>query len=234
MARTITKNNKQIYIGKNRHELADLAIIKWHEIADESIKNEEIFTVALSGGKTPVEFYQKLNNENLPWDKIHIFLVDERMVPLDHPDSNFRLIKENLSKANHIYPIKDANQYLQTLTKFFQLDHHYLPKFDLIMLGIGEEGHTASLFPGDSALLETAQLAITVKNDLVEHERVTLTFPVINNARNIIFLVAGENKAWAVQETFEHDVSIPAANVKPKQGNLFFFIDETIWNLCTI
>jgi 6-phosphogluconolactonase len=209
------------FAGMTKRGAKKIFIKKWHEISNATIKEHSIFTVALSGGKTPVPFYQQLNKQNLAWDRIHIFLVDERVVPLDHPDSNYRLIKEHLSNAKHIYAMTTAQDYEQTLIKFFNTK---LPRFDLIMLGIGEDGHTVSLFSNDPALLEKEKLVVAVKNNKVKYDRITLTLPIINNAKNIIFLAGGKNKAKVIAEVKKQNPQFPASKVQPTHGHLLFLI----------
>jgi len=232
---------REVLVFQKREKLYDFLIKKWKEISEKAIEKSGIFTIALSGGETPVEFYQKLadSRERLAWGKTHIFLADERFVPFDEPDSNYGMIKEALLRhisipaenihSVHIYktPEISAKRYEEEIKTFFRLKEDKFPQFDLIILGIGEEGHTASLFPGDSALLETHRLTAAVHLDNERHERVTLTLPVINHTRNIIFLVLGENKAEIIREVLENPQSdLPASRVRTENGRLFFLLDK--------
>lgn len=236
-------NNKKILIFKNISQISNFVIKKWVEISEKAIKNRERFTVALSGGKTPVNLYRKLADlkNPLPWNKTHIFLVDERFVPYEDSRSNYRMInqtllsrvkilKENVHSisAEGKIPQASAAKYEENLISFFKLSPGEFPRFDLILLGIGEDGHTASLFPDISSLTETKHLAIVVSPpDISKNKRITLTLSVINNAENIIFIITGSNKALILKETLEKRNSrLPAAMVRPKKGRLFFLIDE--------
>lgn len=237
---------REVLVFQKREKLYDFLIKKWKEISGKAIKERGIFTVALSGGETPVEFYQRLaDSKNLfPWSRTHIFLADERFVPFDHPDSNYGMIRANLLKnvailEKNIHPIPicptaedSAKIYEDNLKKFFQLKEGDLPEFDLILLGIGEEGHTASIFPGDSALSETHRLTAAVHLNEERHDRVTLTLPVINRARQVIFLVSGEEKSEIMKEVLEKPESnLPASMVKPVKGKLFFLLDKEAGSL---
>jgi len=237
---------REVLIFQKIDELYDFLIKKWKEISEKAIEERGIFTVALSGGETPVEFYQRLSDSknSFPWGKTHIFLADERFVSFDEPDSNYGMIEEALLRhiaipaenihSVHIYktPEISAKRYEEEIKTFFRLKEDKFPQFDLIILGIGEEGHTASLFPGDSALLETHRLTAVVHLDNERHERVTLTLPVINHVRNIIFLVLGESKAEIIREVLENPQSnLPASHVRPASGEIFFLLDKEAGSL---
>ena len=237
---------REVLIFQKIDELYDFFIKKWKEISEKAIEERGIFTVALSGGETPVEFYQRLSDSknSFPWGKTHIFLADERFVSFDEPDSNYGMIEEALLRhiaipaenihSVHIYktPEISAKRYEEEIKTFFRLKEDKFPQFDLIILGIGEEGHTASLFPGDSALLETHRLTAVVHLDNERHERVTLTLPVINHVRNIIFLVLGESKAEIIREVLENPQSnLPASHVRPASGEIFFLLDKEAGSL---
>ncbi len=226
---------------KTKAAATDFAIKKWAALAEDSVKTEKRFTAAVSGGGTPQDFYRKLGmQKNLPWDRTHIFLVDERFVPFNNAASNFGMIKESLIKNIHIptaniHPIDtaedspdiSATKYEAELNSFFALQSGEFPVFDLIILGVGEDGHTASLFPNDPAIFEEKRLAVAASNDKLEHKRVTISLPLINNARNIIFLVTGKNKAPVIKEILEkHQQQLPAARVMPQNGELFFILGE--------
>jgi 6-phosphogluconolactonase len=233
-------NNKEILVFDNSDQLVESAIEKWTEIADDAIKQRGLFTVALSGGSTPVKLYKELSGTDLKWDKTHIFIVDERFVPFDHSDSNYRMINEtllsniNIPKHNiHPVPIEkgssdeSARSYEGDLLSFFNLSSGGIPVFDLVLLGLGDDGHTASLFPGSSALTEKDHLAVSATSpDKSRHERITITFPVINSSRNVVFLVTGSNKAEVVKDVLENETSnLPAAFVRLHTGKLFFLLD---------
>jgi 6-phosphogluconolactonase len=178
--------------------------------------------------------------EMLPWDKTHIFLVDERFVPFEHNDSNYRMLKETLFDhvpipQGNIHPIPtgtstpqaSAMAYEKDLKKFFGLSQDQFPEFDLLLLGIGEDGHTASLFPGTSVLDDHIHLAAPVALDEMRHPRITLTLPVINNAKHILFLITGKDKASVLRKIIhKEDASLPASMVHSKKGGLIFVIDR--------
>lgn len=233
---------RKIFVFHDQRETSNYLIRKWKEISEESIRERGYFTAALSGGKTPLYFYSELAKfkKELPWDKTYIFLVDERHVPLSDSNSNYRMIKEtllnkiNISKDNihtipaeESLPLDSAQKYEETLRNFFHIPKDEFPEFDLVLLGIGEDGHTASLFPGSDALKDRVHFAAPVMLDEQRHSRITLTLPVINRARNIIFLVTGKNKASVVKEVVEKgNPSLPASFVKPEKGKLIFVLDD--------
>ncbi len=236
-------DHREILIFENGDELSDFALEKWREISGKAIKDRESFAVALSGGKTPVGFYRKLAGlqDDLSWNKTDVFLVDERFVPFDSDESNYGMIKDKLLNrvripAGKVHPVSTGEDSLQAAAKkyegdlkeFFKLNVGEFPEFDLIMLGIGEDGHTASLFPGTSSLTENERLAIAVDLNKLKNKRISLTLPVINNAKNIIFLISGHNKAKALREILEgKEKLLPASRVKPGKGRVFFLLDKS-------
>lgn len=237
---------RRALVFPTRRKLYDFLIQKWKELSEKTIEKKGIFSGALSGGETPVEFYQRLadSTDLLPWDKTHIFLADERFVPFEHPDSNYGMIRENLLKRvpipkKNIHPITvdhsawlSAERYEKELKEFFRLREGEFPEFDLIILGIGEDGHTASIFPGDSASLKTSHLASAAKLDVLKHDRITLTLPAINRAWNIAFLVLGECKARIVKKVLEKPQNkVPASLVRPLKGKLFYLLDKSAGSL---
>lgn len=237
---------REVSVFEKRGELYDFLVKKWKEISGKTIKERGFFTVVLSGGESPVEFYQRLADSKnfFSWDKTHIFLADERFVTFDGPDSNYGMIKEALLRhiaipaenihSVHIYktPEMSAKRYEEEIRTFFRLKEDKFPQFDLIILGIGEEGHTASLFPGDSSLSETHRLTAAVHLNEERHDRVTLTLPVINRARQVIFLVSGEEKSEIMKEVLEKPESnLPASMVRPVKGELFFLLDKQAGSL---
>jgi 6-phosphogluconolactonase len=170
-------------------------------------------TIALSGGSTPKPLYERLATADLDWDKLHVFWGDERYVPSDHPDSNERMARlawldRVPFPAANLHPVPtgaadpavDAAAYAQTLQDFFQPASPEFPQFDVMLLGMGDDGHTASLFPGTAAL-EVCDRLVTVGAKAGE-PRITLTLPVINQAALILFVVAGANKQTALSQIF--------------------------------
>jgi 6-phosphogluconolactonase len=233
---------RRVHTFGNQEEISAFLQQRWKEVSTESIRRKGFFAVALSGGNTPVPFYRSMAETriDLPWEKTHLFLADERFLPLDHPDSNYRLLKQTVLNMRQLPPenvhpvpvdtagLQDsAERYEQDLIRFFNASPGRLPCFDLILLGIGEDGHTASLFPGSAALNEGSRFAAPVVLDSVRHHRITLTLPVINHADNVLFLVTGENKASVVRKVVcREDLSLPASRVRPESGNLDFILDE--------
>ena len=188
-------------------ELSRAAAHEFSKLAREAVATRDRFTVALAGGSTPRAAYTVLADEDkhafLPWEKIHIFFGDERDVPPEHRDSNYRMVREALLSrvpvpAENVHRIRGelsaqaaADQYEGELRRNFRLRPDQLPRFDLVMLGLGDDGHTASLFPASPALSEASHLVVANWVEKLQQYRVTLTFPVLNNARKVIFLVAG-------------------------------------------
>jgi 6-phosphogluconolactonase len=235
-------DRRNVRVFDRKDDIFSFIIETWREISKEAIERKGVFSAALSGGKTPIDLYQKLSGvkEMLPWDRTHLFLVDERFVPWEHRDSNYRVLKETLLDhipipQGNIHPIPTERSTLQSsamvyeedLKKLFRLSENQIPEFDLLLLGIGEDGHTASLFPGTPVLDDTVHLAAPVSMDEIRHPRVTLTLPVINNAKHILFLVTGKNKAPVLRKIIEEeDASLPASMVHPNKGKLIFVIDR--------
>jgi 6-phosphogluconolactonase len=203
------------------------------------------FTIALSGGSTPRNLYTLIAanaSATLPWDKMFFFWGDERHVPPDSPDSNYRMAKESLlSKVPippaNIFPVPaenpDAAQvaevYEQTLRRFFAVAPGEFPRFDLILLGMGPDGHTASLFPETAALQEKSRLVVANWVEKLGGSRITFTLPLLNSARCVTFLVSGTDKAAALHEVLEGNApaeKYPSRLVQPSDGKLIWFVDR--------
>jgi 6-phosphogluconolactonase len=199
----------------------------------KSAKERERFAVALAGGSTPKTLYELLATryrDTLDWDKVHAFFGDERTVPPDHEDSNYRMAYEALISRvpvgsvhrmrGELDPAEAAALYEKELGEFFGGP----PRFDLVLLGIGEDGHTASLFPGTPALDVTDRWAVENPVEKLNTIRLTLTIPAINAAKQVIFLVAGESKAEALKEILEGDADpheYPAKLIQPEGGPIW-------------
>jgi 6-phosphogluconolactonase len=174
-------------------------------------------TVALAGGSTPRRLYERLAQSDYAWAETEVFFGDERCVPPDHPASNYRMAREALlSKVPaRVHRMRgeecDATAYEEELSEVFGAG---LPEFDLMLLGLGEDGHTASLFPGDPALDASAERVVRVQRP--DYARLTLTLPVLSAARVALFLVSGASKRQALRRLLAHD-DIPAAHVAAKQ-----------------
>jgi 6-phosphogluconolactonase len=182
-------------------------------------------TIALSGGSTPRPFYEALARTPYDWDGVHAFMVDERCVPQTHPDSNFRMVSETLLARVPavVHPMRgstcDADGYEADLRAHFGAGDGGVPRLDLCIMGIGDDGHTASLFPDDPALDETDRWVVRVPTPGMApmHPRLTLTLPVLNAARHALFLVAGESKRTALGHMLGGDLRMPAGRVWPER-----------------
>ena len=200
-------------------------------------------TVALSGGSTPKRLYEMLADPDepfralVPWSRIHFFWSDERHVPPDHPDSNFRLahevmlsrvpvVEENVHRVPTENPDADAvaQAYEETLV---EVTKESVPRLDLILLGLGTDGHTASIFPGSEVLHETKRLVAAPWVEQLKAYRITMTLPLLNNAASVLFLVSGAEKAEIVKEILEGPSKRhPAQAVRPTNGELLWMLDK--------
>jgi 6-phosphogluconolactonase len=201
------------------------------------------FAVCLSGGSTPRRLYETLAAPAIvakfPWPRVHWFWGDERFVPHDHPDSNYRMVREALlahapvPDANiHSVPVdglspqRAAVAYEAELKRFYGADRldAARPLFDVTLLGLGEDGHTASLFPGQAGLRERRRWVIAVVG-ATPPARISLTYPVLDSSREVVFLVAGQAKRGILARTRGGDAALPAAHVRPV-GRLHWFVDR--------
>jgi 6-phosphogluconolactonase len=214
--------------------------------AEESVRAKGSFTVALSGGSTPKGLYSLLAGDaRTSWNIVHFFWGDERHVPPGDADSNFRMARETLLArvpAGQVFRIKGetpdasaaAAEYESELRAFFKLADGEFPQFDLVLLGMGPDGHTASLFPGTKALHEERRLVVSNWVGKFFSERITLTPPVLNNAARVMFLVQGEDKAPALKAVLEgpfEPEQLPAQLIRPRQGRLLWLVDATAAHL---
>ena len=211
--------------------------------AIDYVKKKGRFVVVVSGGSTPRPMHRLLSEEpyfsEIPWDKIDFFWVDERCVPENDPASNFGMAKKDLLNrvpipVNQIHqmtsypsPEEGALNYEKKIKEYFRLKEGEFPVFDLIYLGIGNDGHTASLFSGDKALEETKRLVIAVKGGDPYVSRITMTYPVLNHATQIVFMVSGRGKSDVLKTIFENRKDmLPAQRVQPSQGNITWLLDK--------
>jgi len=230
----------EVKILPDNAALTQTAAQEFHKVAESAVQERGRFSVALSGGNTPRTVYSLLASEHkeLPWDRIHVFFGDERHVPPDHPDSNFRMTREAmLTKApvplENIHPVptdgtpeEAARRYELTLQQAYgaaMLDTQR-PLFDVMLLGLGPDGHTASLLPGEPVLNERKRWVAAVSHGRPEI-RITMTYPAIESSRRVAFLVAGEEKAAIFSAIRAGDSQAPAACVQPV-GQLFWFVDR--------
>jgi 6-phosphogluconolactonase len=209
----------------------------------EAIDARSLATVALAGGATPKGVYERLgadeSTQRVDWTKVHLFWGDERSVPPASSESNYRLVKDSLFARVDIpeknihrimtekAPREAALEYEQVIERFFSLTEDQFPAFDLVLLGLGEDGHTASLFPSNPVVNERSRLVVEVFVNKVAQYRITLTLPVINNARAVVFVVSGTRKASIVREVFTSGtIRFPAQMVRPVSGELYWLLDQ--------
>jgi 6-phosphogluconolactonase len=244
----LDKGTVRLHIVENLDEITRYA-------ADEIVRQLEkpasypgSTAIALSGGSTPVELYRRLGSAStaaakIRWNDLHLFWGDERHVPPDHPQSNYRLVRETLLKrapvpkqnihrvlAENPDAAAAADHYEQELLSFYQLREGRLPRFDCALLGIGPDGHTASLFPGTTALRETKRLVVANRVEKLQTYRITMTAPVLCNAALILILVSGREKADVLKEIFEGDYrpdELPVQLIRPVRGKLLWLVDRT-------
>lgn len=226
-------------------EMSEAAARLFTATSAEAVSLRGRFTAALSGGRTPVELYTQLAKaplaSQIPWARVHLLWSDERCVPPNHPDSNYRMVRELLldhvpiPPANvhrmpgEMDPVEAAARYEEQLREFFIPRGNGFPVFDFILLGLGEDGHTASLFPGTRTIRESARWVLGHYVDEQKGWRITLTPPVINAARKVVFIVAGTGKASVLRDILEGPYQpdlLPAQVVRPDGGELLWMLDR--------
>ena len=224
-------------IPASKEELARAAAEHFARKSREAVAQKGSFTVALSGGSTPKALYELLADQygdQIPWPNIHFYWSDERHVPPDHAESNYRIANEamlsrvpvspaNVHRIISENPAADAaRDYENTIVK--QIGGH--PRLDLILLGLGTDGHTASIFPGSEVLNETERLVAATWVEKLNTFRITMTLPLLNNGASVVFLVSGAEKAQIVKEVLEGPEKYPAQAVKPHNGELIWMLDQ--------
>ncbi len=232
---------EKIMILDDAYATAFAAADLWKKYQHEALRLHGIFSAALSGGDTPRFLYERLSEPALAdtWNDTHLFQVDERLVPPGHPDSNLRMIRETLLDNIPIHPSnmhpvplrpaahESALLYGEELRRYFSLAEGEFPVFDLVVLGIGEDGHTASIFPGHPLMHEYTRIAGEVALDEKRHDRVTLTLPSLRAARHIIFFATGASKAPVMQRIIEErDGTLPACSVIYSIGPVEVLLDR--------
>jgi len=236
-----------IRIAPDVNSLARMIADAIQELASSAISRTGRFSIALSGGSTPKALFELLAADyahKIDWKNVDVFWGDERCVPPDDADSNYRMARETLLDhvplpASNVYRIKGelepteaALNYAQTLRTYF---HNQLPRLDLILMGMGDDGHTASLFPGTEALNERQRWVIP--NHVISAKqtwRITFTVPVINNAANVMFLVAGSGKAARLKQVIQGAYTpneLPSQLIKPTDGVLVWAVDQAAASL---
>lgn len=226
-------------------EMPSVAAEFFNSVAHNAIAEKGIAHIAVSGGSTPRKLFRLLASpawrDRIPWAQLHLWWVDERCVPPDDPNSNygvtFHLLLQHLSVSNvhRIHaemsdPTQAVRTYEEEISRVFQSGLFDWPRFDLIMLGMGSDGHTASLFPHSPALAENRALVTLGQAPTPPHQRITLTLPVLNNAACILFMVTGAGKGPALTQVFSSlsdQPLLPAARVKPGDGRLLWLLDES-------
>ena len=223
-------------------QLAVAAAERFVECAREFHGTLERFSVALAGGNTPRRVYELLVTDRfknrIDWPQVYLFFGDERSVPPDHPESNYRTVYESLISQVPIppknvhrivgegNPNENARAYENQLRTFFA--GLSWPRFALVLLGMGEDGHTASLFPNSAALQEMSRWVVPTKNEQSGQDRITLTVPVFNHARHVTFLVTGKKKAQRLKEVLRPEPGsgqLPAQAIKPIDGSVEWLVD---------
>jgi 6-phosphogluconolactonase len=234
----------EVRVLDNANAVAHAAAGEFYRRAEAAVAERGRFAVVLSGGSTPRLLFRELASATSgehQWDQVHLFWGDERTVPPDHPESNFGMAQlELLSRvpvpACNIHrmrgedpnPAAAAVTYETELRRFFDLRAGQLPRFDLVFLGMGADGHTASLFPDSEALTEPERLVVAPWVARIKTRRLTLTARALNHAACVVFLVSGEDKAAILQRVLEgpsHPLKLPSQLVAPGDGELVWLVD---------
>jgi 6-phosphogluconolactonase len=237
-------SNRTINLFNDTEALSQAAAEMVIATAQQAIRTRGRFAIALAGGSTPLRLYQLLADkpyhEQVPWPRVEFFWGDERTVPPDHPDSNFRMANEALlhklvipacnlhrMQGERADPHAAARDYEADLRRAFGLSSAEVPVFDLILLGMGPDGHTASLFPRTAALNETTRWVVANHVPQKDTWRLTLSKPVINQAAKVLFLVAGADKAAVLAEVLDGPPDperLPSQSIQPVGGELHWFV----------
>jgi 6-phosphogluconolactonase len=237
---------REIRILADGAAIARRAAQEFVQAAVAAVQQKDAFNVALAGGSTPRALYSLLATDaalrsQVPWDKMHLFFGDERHVGPDDPDSNFRMATEamiskvplrpkQVTRIKGEYPDTEqaAREYEQALREYFKLKDGEYPRFDLVLAGMGNEGHTLSLFPGTKALHADGRIVVRNWIGKLYSERITLTAPAASNAAQVIFMVTGADKAPALKAVLEgpfEPEQLPAQLLQPKNGKLLWLVD---------
>lgn len=247
--------NREVRILADGAATAKRAAQEFVQAAAAAVRANGSFSVALAGGSTPKALYSLLADDpvlrsQVPWDKIHLFFGDERHVGPGHPDSNFRMAteamisraplrKEQVTRIQGESPDAEeaAREYEQELRAYFRLKPGEYPRFDLLLAGMGNEGHTLSLFPGTKALHPSERIAVRNWVGKLFTDRITLTAPAANNAALILFLVTGADKAPALKAVLEgpyEPEQLPAQLLQPTNGRLLWLVDAAAGGMLSI
>ncbi|MHB2025398.1 MAG: 6-phosphogluconolactonase [Elusimicrobiota bacterium] len=233
----------EVEIAQSARELFLRAAARFASAAEKAIQDSGRFSAALSGGRTPEKFYELLSRppfaQSIPWDRCHFFWGDERCVPPENEQSNYRMVQEallsrikippeNIHRFQTEFPPQEAaRRYEDDLRGHFNLGPKDIPRLDQIWLGLGTDGHTASLFPGGTALAATHQIAAADHVAALGSWRLTLTLPVLNAAAEAVFLVSGTEKAKITRRILDGSApDLPAARVRPEPGAPIWMLDK--------
>ena len=240
--------NREVRILPDANAIARRAAEKIAEAAAVAVKEKGVFTISLAGGSTPKTLYSLLASDpvfksQVPWDKTQFLFGDERHVPPDDSESNFRMANESMLSKVSLKPEqvirikgeyqdaeKAAKEYEQALRAWFKLSDGQLPRFDVLLLGMGDEGHTLSLFPGTKALHDNGRLVMSNWIGKLYTERVTITAPVANHSALVIFMVTKADKALALKAVLEgpyEPEQLPSQLIQPTNGKLLWLVDTT-------
>jgi len=245
----------EVRILPNAAAIARRSAEEFIKAANTAVSARGVFTVALAGGSTPKALYSLLVNDpglraQVPWEKLQIFFGDERHVPPDHKDSNYNMAREAMFSKAPLKPQqitrikgeesdteKAALEYEQALRAYFQLKEGQLPCFDLVLLGMGDEGHTLSLFPGTKALHPGSRLVVRNWVGKLYTERITLTAAVVNQARQVILAITKADKAMALKAVLEgpyEPEQLPSQLIQPESGKVLWLVDPDAGSMLSV
>lgn len=232
----------EVRVLPNASEAARVAAEEVVDAAGDAVSNRGVFRIALSGGRTPRALFQAMASRRfrgrVDWGRARVFFVDERCVPPTDERSNYRMAKEHLLGPLRVppenvfrirgedEPRRAAREYERVLAGEFPAR---APRFDFVLLGVGADGHTASLFPGSGAVAERTRAVVAVSVATLSERRITLTLPVLNAARRVVFFAVGKEKRSAVSAVLQRkrgSPTLPASLVKPRRGSLIWILDE--------
>ena len=238
--------NRQVIVKRSVKEVTRTVSELFNGVVGEAVGQRGVCNLALAGGTTPHALYQHLagvaTSDEVPWRDVEIFFGDERDVPQDHVESNYRMVQRTLLDnvpvpPSRVHPMRGdaedldeaAAEYEQTIRQVIPAGKDGIPRFDLILLGMGGDGHTVSLFPYTDALSEKQKLVTVCFVPVLGRRRMTFTFPLINAAENVILMVTGDDKAEAAAAVFSDDPQaarrLPAANIAPHDGSFIVVLD---------
>jgi len=236
---------REIYVFNDVQELADRLAQDFRKAVENKSKAGEMIFIALSGGKTPRIFFDVLAKPpylgEIPWEKVNLFWGDERCVPPDDPESNYKMANDSfISKVNipddNVHriigenpPELEVNRYAKEIQTNLPDEKNVFPVFDWIFLGMGDDGHTASLFPNSLTLHEKTDICVIAEHPSTGQKRISLSLPVINNARRVSFLVTGKDKGQVLKEILKKGSTLlpyPASKISPTDGLLEWYIDK--------